>query len=96
MIPPPIKKMKHHSADTIPPPQCVSDVAVYEKHVLFLQRSFKSKKYSFSSLITILEETSLLWRAWIRNDLPSVKQILDRFPCFTEPRMVSLCCKHVL
>lgn len=68
-----------------------SDVAQYEKHVAFLQKSYASKKWVLSTMLTILDETAVIRRKWIEEDHPSVSQVLLKFPCFEDSRIVSIC-----
>ena len=42
-----------------------------------------------ASMITLLEETSEQQRAWIRDGTPSVAQMLEKFPCLSDPQIVS-------
>lgn len=68
-----------------------SDTAEYERHVSFLQRSFHSKKWSMTSMLTLMEDTAERRWSWIRCENPSVSIVLEKFPCLTDPRMVRVC-----
>lgn len=63
-------------------------VAEYERHIQFLQRSYASKKWSVSSMITLMEQTADMRREWVQKDEPSVSQVLEKFPCLADPRIV--------
>ena len=65
-----------------------SDKAVYEQHVKHLQKSYSTSKYSLATITTLLEETTALRKKWIVEDCPTVKEILEKFPCLKEPKMV--------
>ena len=49
-----------------------------------------SKKWSYAGILALLEETAELRRSWIREESPSVSEVLEKFPCFTDPRIVSI------
>lgn len=63
-------------------------MAEYEHHIQFLQRSYASKKWSVSSMITLMEQTADMRREWVQRDEPSVSQLLEKFPCLADPRIV--------
>lgn len=65
-----------------------SSMAEYERHVQFLQESYSSKRWSLSSMLTLLKETADKRREWIQTTGPSVEQLLETFPCFADPRIV--------
>ena len=48
-----------------------------------------SKKWSLASMLTVLEETAELRRTSIREENPSVSEILEKFPCLSDSRIVS-------
>lgn len=66
-----------------------SDVAEYEKHISHLQKTYKSKKWSLSSLQVLMEQTATLRRKWIHDHIPPVREVLEKFPCLSEPKLVS-------
>lgn len=66
-----------------------SDMATYEQNISYLQKNYRSHKYSISTISLLLEETRTLRRKWISQENPSVKSILEKFPCFQEPNFVS-------
>lgn len=37
----------------------------------------------------LLEQTAKQRTSWIHHDSPSVKEVLDVFPCFADPQIVS-------
>lgn len=63
-------------------------VPEYESHIKHLQKSYKSNKWSLSSMIALLEATSTQRRLWINKESPPVSEILEKFPCFEEPKLV--------
>ena len=85
-MPPPDKKAKISSQPSVP---SASETAEYERHIEFLQQSFESKKWSLASMLTLLDETACLRRALIRDENLSVLQILEKFPCLADPKIVS-------
>lgn len=44
-----------------------SSMAEYERHVQFLQESYSSKRWSLSSMLTLLKETADKHREWIQD-----------------------------
>ena len=87
-VPPATKKAKiDSSAETTNKPSS-SLMAEYERHVSFLKRSYLSKRWPRSSMITLMEQTAHIRREWIKTEGPTVKQILENFPCLGEPRIV--------
>jgi hypothetical protein len=66
-----------------------SDLAEYRRHVTYLQQTYQSKKWTLSGMQLLLEQTSKQRTSWIHNDSPSVKEVLDVFPCFADPQIVS-------
>lgn len=65
------------------------DQTVYQRHVDFLLKSFNSKKWSLSSMVVLLQETAQQRRNWILTDRPHVKEVFNKFPCLTDPEIVS-------
>ena len=47
------------------------------------------EKLSLCGMQLLLEQTSKQRRRWIQNDSPPVKEVLDIFPCFADPRIVN-------
>ena len=86
-VPPPLKKAKRIPVSTMAT-FTDSDTAEYKLHVEYLKQTYNSKKWSLSGMQTLLEQTSNQRRSWIKNDGPSVKEVLDMFPCFADPRIV--------
>ena len=66
-----------------------SDSSTYEAHLAHLQKSYTSGKYTISSVQIILEETAETRRQWIKEERPSVTDIVEKFPCFKDPKFVS-------
>ena len=89
IVVPPASKRAKLSEPSPAAPSTSFTTAEYERHIAFLQQSFKSKKWSLSTMITLIEETAELHRIWIRDENPCVKHILGKFPCLTDPRIVS-------
>ena len=87
-VPPPAKRKKCDVFVLPDTPSC-SDAVEYEQHVSYIQRSFASQKWSLSSLSQLLQETAKERRRWIVEDLPTVAEVLLKFPCLTEPKLVS-------
>lgn len=67
----------------------LSDVAEYEQHIKYINKTYSSQKWSFTSLDSLLDATSALCRKWIKEDCPTVKQVLLKFPCLQEHKLVS-------
>lgn len=84
---PPKKKSK--SECMIKKTPSLSDVAEYNQHIKFMQKSYSSQKWSFTSLDSLLEATSTLRRKWIKEDCPTVEEVLLKFPCLQEHKLVS-------
>ena len=82
----PVPPLKRAKTETNLSP---SSVAEYESHIKHLQKSYKSNKWSLSSMIALLEATSTQRRLWINKENPPVSEILEKFPCFEEPKLVS-------
>ena len=81
------KRMKVDTADSTVP--SASDEAAYDRHVKHLQKIYDSQKWSVSRLMSLMEETAVVRRQWITSECPSVKTILEKFPCLKEPKIVS-------
>lgn len=77
------------------PKDDMSCVEELERHIAFLKRSYNSKKWSLSSMLSLMEQTAYWRREWIKNEGPSVQQVLENFPCLADPRLVSLHYFHV-
>lgn len=54
--PPPLKSKKRSELPPLQP--SASDIAEYERHVEFLQSKYHGKKWSLSSMLTLLEQTA--------------------------------------
>ena len=67
----------------------LSDIAEYEQHIKYIMKTYSSQKWSFSSLDSLLDATSTLRRKWIKEDCPTVKEVLLKFPCLREHKLVS-------
>ena len=65
-----------------------SDRAEYDKHVQHLQKTYTSQKWSVANMSSLPDETALQRRRWIMEDCPSVKDILSKFPCLNESKLV--------
>lgn len=65
------------------------DPNTYERNIEFLQRSFHSKKWSVASMVVLLNETAKQRRKWIKTETPPTKLILEKFPCLSDPQIVS-------
>ena len=65
-------------------PTFTSSRVKYERHVTFLQRSYQSKKWSVSSVMTLIEQTSQIRRQWICDDKLSIKEVFHEFPCLVD------------
>ena len=89
-VPPPPKKFKKASVDSITAVQAPSesDIAEYTRHIEFIRRSYQSKRWSQKSMITLLQQTAKQRRSWIKNECPSVKDVLKDFPCLADPKLV--------
>ena len=84
IVVPPSKKPK------VTAEQSASDLAEYEQHISQIKKSYSSHKWSVGNLATLLELTSILCRQWINEESPTVKEVLEKFPCLSEPKLVSI------
>ena len=89
-VPPAPKKARIVISLESPKGPSSSSMAEYERHIQFLQESYSSNKWSLSSMLTLVKETADKCREWIQTTGPSVKQVLETFPCFADPRIVRL------
>ena len=90
VVQPPLQKSKKNTEmmrDHVEP--SVSDTAEYQRHIEFLQTKYNSKKWSLSSMLTLLQQTGMQRNYWIRNENPTVKMVLDKFPCLADSKVVS-------
>lgn len=85
--PPSHKKIRLDTSTQNKPPSA-SDKAEYEHHLKYLQKSYTSRKWTVTSMATILKETAIQRRQWIMETSPPVKDILATFPCLMEPKLV--------
>ena len=83
---PPAKKQKNDTIEASPP--TASDLAEYEQHVTHLIKVYTSKKWYLAYMVSLLELTAKLRRQWIKEELPSVSEVIDKFPCLVEPKIV--------
>ena len=88
VIPPPAPK-KVKVCDDVSE-QSHSSTAEYERHIQYIQHSYSSKKWSFASMVTLMEQTADRRREWITTEGPSVKEVLEKFPCLADPRIVRI------
>lgn len=90
VVQPPLPKTKKRTdlLRTVEP--SASDKAEYERHIEFLQNKYKTKKWSLPSMLTLLQQTANQRRLWIKNENPTVKMVLDKFPCLADSKIVSL------
>jgi hypothetical protein len=65
-----------------------SDIDEYEQHIKYIQKCYASKKWSVTSMTLLLEQTAVLRRKWIQEECPIVKEVIEKFPCLTEPKLV--------
>ena len=87
LVPPlPAKKQKNIYIEASPP--TASDLAEYEQRVTHLIKVYTSKKLSLAYMVSLLELTAKLRRQWIKEELPSVYEVIDKFPCLVEPKIV--------
>lgn len=84
IVPPPAKKKKEEAVIASP-----LGMAEYEQHVNHIKKSYASHKWSVASMSQLLQETSQEQRRWITEDCPRVKDVLVKFPCLIEPKLVS-------
>ena len=64
----------------------------YEKNLQYLKKLWKSKKWSLPVILELVEQTATGRRKWIVEDCPPVSEFFECFPCFADPRIVSLVC----
>ena len=84
--PPPAKKQKNDYHRSFTP--TASHLAEYEQYVTHLIKVYTSKKWSLAYMVSLLELTAKLRRQWIKEELPSVSEVIDKFPCLVEPKIV--------
>lgn len=73
----PRKKIKIEKAPIL---TSTSDTAEYEQHIAYIKKCYKSNKWSVKSMVTLLDETAKLRRQWIKNEIPPVIDVLEKFP----------------
>jgi len=61
----------------------------YKFNVKHLTRAWCSKKWSIAVMLEIVGDTADRRRKWIVNELPLVSDVLKKFPCFADSRVVS-------
>ena len=86
---PPQKKAKMDSSDSAST-SSDADVVEYDQHVKYLQKCYISQKWSLASMATLLKQTATLRRKWIFESNPPIKEILEKFPCLKEPKLVTM------
>ena len=86
---PPAKRRRgdEETASSSPSPSA-SDRAEYDKHIQHLQKTYASQKWSLANMSSLLDETATQRRRWIMEDCPSVKDVLSKFPCLKESKLV--------
>ena len=67
-----------------------SDTAEYDQHIKHLQRSYASHKWFMNNVVSLLELTAFQRRLWISKDSPPVKEVIEKFSCLREPKIVKL------
>ena len=94
VVPPPAKKKKEEGPLGSPcfTASSLSDMAEYDQHVNHIKKIYTSQKWSIATMSQLLQETATERRRWIREDCPSVKEVLLKFPCLHEPKLVSSLC----
>lgn len=91
-ISPPSHKKIRLDADTAQDkPVSMSDRAAYDNHLKYLQKSYNSRKWTVTAMATVLKETAIIRRQWIMETSPPVKEVLTKFPCLVEPKLVRNC-----
>lgn len=83
----PPTKVKKVEAATVE--ASASDIAEYKEHIKQIKKSYATQKWSVASMVTLLEVTAVQRRRWIRDECPSVKEIIEEFPCLKEPKVVA-------
>lgn len=66
-VPPPVKRPKVVSSAPDVSTFTDSDIAEYQRHVVYLKQTYTSKKWSLSGMKILLEQTSQQRRLWIKN-----------------------------
>ena len=69
-----------------------SDIQVYERHLKRMKDDYVNGRWSVTALSTLLEETYSIRRWYIETEVPTVKEVLDIYPCLCEPELVRLYC----
>lgn len=68
----------------------------YERHIKEVKRQY-SGKWLLSSLLSLMDITFVSRRNWIEVVVPTVKEVIEKFPCLVEPGGMFTCCsKHFM
>ena len=86
----PVSEKKRKIEAPSPDGPTPSDIAEYDENCKYLQKVYKSQKWSEVGMATLLEETADQRNKWIRKESPTVAVIFDRFPCLKEANLVSI------
>ena len=55
----------------------------------YMQKSYNTDKWTVTAAVHMLEQTALYRKQWITDESPTVKEILEKFPCLKETQLVS-------
>ena len=87
-IPPAKRRRGDEEATSSSPSPSASDRAEYDKHIQRLQKTYTLQKWSLANMSSLLDETATQHRWWIMEDCPSVKDVLSKFPCLMESKLI--------
>jgi len=85
---PAAKKLK---LDAVSPPTKVltaSDKAELDLTIDYMKKSYNSDKWTITAAVHTLEQTALYRQQWITEESPTVKDVLEKFPCLKETQLV--------
>ncbi len=89
---PPSKKGKEnrtHHCWSEPRNAKVLDSATYQRHKEAIRAECKHIGKKRNALLALMRETSVNRRSWITTETPSVKTIIEEFPCLQDYQIVS-------
>lgn len=66
----------------------------YDDNVIELQMEAEKDAPSKTKLKRLMQDTFTKRRQWINNDLPTVLEVVEKFPPLKKPRSVS-CCENI-
>jgi len=65
-----------------------SDKAELDLTIDYMKKSYNTDKWTVNAAVHMLEQTALYRQQWITEESPTVKEILEKFPCLKETQLV--------